>query len=123
MTKTLKTPHQWMAEEGTYVHNNGVWREGIRTEYVPIDHETYRRIITPLTRMFNLTPIQETVGVDDLKERIETKIEEFKETREEFRDEGEGVPDLIDLLGFTRTNGTIEGLEIALSILEELSVL
>jgi hypothetical protein len=119
MTKTLKTPHQWMAEEGTYVHNNGVWREGIRTEYVPIDHETYRRIVMPLTRMFNLTPIPETVGVDELREHIQTKIEEVREdVQAEINDVGQVFMEdhQFDL-------GMIQGLELVLGMLEELSVL
>ena len=116
MTKTLKTPAQWMAEEGTNVVNYHVWEEDGRDQFTPIDKETYQETVRTLTRAFGLKPIPTTVGRDRLIEQIQTKIEEFRENiQAEINDMGGRV--------FSEDHqfdiGAIHGLTLALDLVND----
>lgn len=76
--EALKTPAQWEAEEGRYIPNRTIYEKvGLET---PITYEMWRGITINLTSMWNGVSAPKTISKDLAIERIETKIEEWKES-------------------------------------------
>lgn len=117
MNKTLKTPHQWMAESGIRIPNVGVWRVDGRDEFTPIDFETFQNTTRTLTQMFGFERIPVTMGKELLIEQIETKIEEYKENiQAEINDVGRFFPE-----DHQYDQGAIAGLQLALNMIYEVA--
>ncbi len=139
MTNTdLRTPTEWESHEGIRIANRTVYRIHGRHEFTPISYETFRNItegltVSPIPKIDNLdagwlangtlasanlkagkTSHDRLLLESRLKERIETKIEEYEETITSMI-----FGDLTSVVAKANARGTIDGLKLALLILEE----
>lgn len=114
----LRVPAEWESHEGIRVANRAVYQD----ETTPISYQSFRVItdgltVSPIPKSDTVSEfgdpnpvrVYATVRKDILKERIETKIEEYAET----------LDTLSELDEFHFDEGMIAGLKLALQILEE----
>lgn len=111
--ETLKTPRQWMLEAGIDFPNQSIWEKDGRTRETPINYETFRDITQTLCMNMMSQKIPKTIGKMEAIERVETKIEEWRETMDGLSYSPDGYDP-------THEQGVLLGLEQALEILKEL---
>lgn len=99
---TYRTPAEWESHEGIHIADRSVFQD----ETTPISFNEFKEITGTLTVEIVNMKIEADKGRQKLllKERIETKIEEYKE---------------FGLSTIDFDAGLIRGLELALDILEE----
>lgn len=122
----LRPPSDWESHEGIRIANRHVYHVDGRTELTPIDYETFKHLTAGLfiSRIPKSDAVTEyvlfpqddrLVSANLLKERIETKIEEYLESLA-----GNTEPASFDSQRRVHQDiGVVSGLRLALQILEE----